>query len=165
MRKAEKLRIEENEPDYNITQSGLVRMQNELENLKKNVRPRAIEDVRTTLEMGDLSENAGYQEAKARLRRINTRILTLDDRIKKALVIEEGSGKSGKIRLGSTVTISANNKKITYQIVGPQEANPSRGRISHVSPLGSELLGKQAGDRAIVKAGGKEVEYEILEVE
>lgn len=122
-----------------------------------------IQEVRRLAEMGDFSENAGYQIAKGTLRRINDRIVTLEERIKTAIPIEQGT-KDGTIRVGSTVTVETNQKPMIFEIVGSMETNPSRGRISHRSPLGVALLGHVAGDEVILKTPEREVVYRVIDV-
>ncbi len=152
--------------DYNLTPAAIERMKRELERLKKHDQPTAIAEVQRTGAMGDFSENAAYQMAKSGLRRINNRILTLEDRINHAIPIAPTSNAFGQISLGSTVVLQTKTREVTYEIVGPQETNPARGRISHVSPLGAVLIGKSVGDVVrIPTRDGQAAEYKILKVE
>ena len=148
-------------PAY-LTQTGLDRLVQTIKDLEENQLPQAIEDTRTTAEHGDFSENAEYQEAKHRMRRIHARLFYLKERLKRVRVIEKD--ESDKIQLGSTVILESEGKQKTYEIVGPHETNPMHGRISHVSPLGRKLIGKSMGDRVILSVKDKEVEYCIREV-
>lgn len=150
--------------DDHLTVSAMRRLARDLHDLEKVQRPKAVEDLIRAREMGDLSENAAYSEAKGRLARIDGRIFSLKDRLKNAVVIEPGADASGRVRIGSTVVVSAGGARRTYEIVGSQETSPSRGRISHLSPLGSVLLGRVAGDEVIVKTQKKNVVYRIEEV-
>lgn len=126
-------------------------------------KPHALAELQRTQEMGDLSENFGYQEAKARLRHINGRILTLEERLKTAVTIEAGTAADGIIRIGSTVTIETSGKRSTFQILGSQEANPLKGNISYLSPLGSLLMGHSVGDEVTLKTS-RDIAYTIVEV-
>lgn len=135
------------EPDRYLTPQAIQRLRDELGRLEKTERPAAAAEVRRAGEMGDFSENAGYQAAKAHLRRVNARILSLQEKLKYAIPIAHGSD-DGLVRIGSTVEIEAGGKAVTYAILGSQESDPSRGRISYLSPLGSALIGKRAGDEA-----------------
>lgn len=165
-RKSEQLHQSKQVPeDRYLTASAIKRMKLEVKNLIKQERPTAAAEVRRLAELGDFSENAAYQMAKGQLRRINARITTLEERLKSAIPIDEGSGTSGKIRIGSTVVLSAGGREMTYQVLGSQETNPAKGFISYLSPLGSLLLGHAAGDTVVLKAGGKEVEYKIMEIQ
>lgn len=145
-----------------LTAQGIQKLKDELERLERYDHPQAVDDVHRFGEMGDRSENAEYQEAKFRLSRTDGRIFSIKDRLKRAVVIQ--SDASDKIQLGSTVVLHVNNQEKTYLIVGPQEANPTQGRISYVSPLGSELLGHGAGEEVTIKTANGETMYKILEV-
>lgn len=162
-RRSQALQIRE-ENDNLITADKLERLKRDLEDLEKNQRQKIVEDLVFAREQGDLSENAEYQDAKAKLGRMDGRIFNLKERIKNAQVIERPSGPSGKINIGSTVTVVSDGKEKTYQIVGTQESNPSRGMISHRSPLGEALLGHAAGEKVLVEINGVPVGYSILRV-
>lgn len=138
-------------------------MKDDLERLTKKERPETIREVQRTAEMGDFSENFAYQQAKHALRRINDRILTLEEKLKVAIPIKMGSS-DGRIRIGSTVTVETNGKSMTFEIVGSSETNPSRGRISHASPLGSALLGHVVGDEVLLGRGEKQTAYLVKTV-
>lgn len=138
-------------------------MKKERERLLKE-RPAAAEEVARTAAMGDLSENAAYTAAKYHLRRLNDRITTIEEKLKFAIVINEGTDSSGKIRIGSTVTVEVNGKQMTFEILGSHETNPSRGRISYLSPIGAALIDHVAGDVVTVKINDRAVVYRILEV-
>lgn len=142
--------------DHYVTPEKLQRMKDQLITLRDHERPKTLEDVVRTREMGDLSENAGYQIAKAKLRGIDNKILTLEERIKTAVLIESGPDASGRIRIGSTVTLVIAGQEVTYQILGVAESNPARGHISHLSPLGKVLLGRRVGDVVTAVEGGPE---------
>ena len=147
-----------------LTPEAVDRLKNTLHSLEKIDRPKIVEDLSHALTLGDFSENAEYQDAKARLARIDGRIFGLKERIKNAIVIDRG-GADGSIRLGSTVKFNLAGKEKTYEILGPQEANPSRGKISHLSPLGAALIGKKTGDRfGYIAPDGSTNLIEILQV-
>ncbi len=150
--------------DTYLSATAIARLKEELERLEKRERSKAAEDVSRLKEMGDLSENAAYQEAKFLLRRINGRIESIKERLKRAVVIDEGAGAGGVVRVGATVTIRVNEQEKTYQIVGSQEADPSHGRISHLSPLGQLLMGKRVGDSVMREVNGKNAISEIIKV-
>jgi transcription elongation factor GreA len=163
-RKSEIWRNAKQTDDHFFTPAALERMKADLERLTKKERGTAAEEVHRTKQMGDLSENAGYQEAKATLRRINDRITTLEARIKHAVVIEKGE-QDGKIRIGSTVTLYVNGKQTTFTILGSHETSPGKGRISHLSPLGKLLLGRHEGEQVTLHLDGRAIEYGIVKVE
>lgn len=161
-RRSEILQSTKKISDNYLTKEKIKKLQSELQDLEKNQRLAAANEVRRLAELGDFSENAAYQIAKWRLRQINSRITSLQERIKNAIPIETPT--SGKIAIGSTVTVETTGRQFTYQILGSQETNPSRGQISHLSPIGMALLGHREGDLITVKIQSKNVEYRILEI-
>lgn len=147
--------------DAFLSVGAIAGLKTELERLEKE-RPKAADDVARYKEMGDLSENAAYTEAKFHLRRLNGRIDSIKERLKRAIVMPEGTDASGTVRVGATVTIRSDRGEKTYQVVGSQEADPSRGRISHLSPLGQLLMNKKVGDTVRREIDGKDVAYDIV---
>lgn len=150
--------------DAHLTAGAIEGLKRELRRLEGRERRKAAEEVARTKEMGDLSENAAYSDAKAQLRRINDRILSIKERLRRAIVIPAGAGGSGIVGIGSTVLLRVDGDEKSYEIVGSQETNPGRGRISHLSPLGQALLGRRAGDRVTRIVNGREVIYEIVQI-
>jgi transcription elongation factor GreA len=146
-----------------LTKEGLEKIHHQLVDLEIRHK-QAVKDTQTTGEFGDFSENAEYQEAKHRLRSIASRMTILKERLKNVVVIDKNQGDNIHIQLGSTVVLKMNTHTLTFEIVGPQEANPMRGRISHLSPLGSHLIGHTAGETISVVTAGDELVYNILEV-
>ena len=147
-----------------LTEESVNRLKKTLYELENIERPKIVVDLAHAITLGDFSENAEYQDAKARLSRIDGRIFGMKERIKHAIVITSGS-PDGKIGLGSTVDLIINGKQKTYRILGPQEADPSKGRISHLSPLGSALMGKSVGDIVDYKTpDGLPSQVEVVEV-
>lgn len=163
-RKSELERLQRQEIDHYLTPQKIANMQRELEDLVKRQRGPAADEVGRTAQMGDLSENAAYQFAKQNLRRINDRITMLEERLKHAIPIDQTTN-NGKIRIGSTVTLKTGDQELTFEILGSSETNPSRGRISHSSPLGVALIGKAVGDVATLKTPRGETRYEILQID
>jgi len=147
--------------DPHLTPGKFDALKKQLDLLLRIDRPPAIREVKRLAEMGDFSENAAYQIAKGRLRWINERILTIEDRVKKAVIIKPNSNDS-RVQLGSQVTVSIGGQGKIYTILGSTETDPGQGVISHNSPLGKALMGKRAGDIFSVLLGGKEVKIEIL---
>lgn len=147
-----------------LTKEAVERMKKTLARLEKQELPQAIEDTRRTGEFGDFSENAEYQEAKHRMRGLHARIFSLKEKLKHAIEIVPGSD-GGFVRLGSTVTLETNGKQKVFQIVGPQETDPRRGRISHLSPLGATLLNHGVGDTITLHTEKGEVHYAIIKLE
>ncbi|PIR48029.1 transcription elongation factor GreA [Candidatus Uhrbacteria bacterium CG10_big_fil_rev_8_21_14_0_10_50_16] len=148
IRKAEQERLENQIVDHHMTAGKLERLKAELARLQRE-HPEAKEEMQRTAEEGDFSENAGYQDAKRRLRGMNSRMLRLQERISQAVVINDGP-TDGTVGIGSTVVLKNTQGERTFRIVGAQEVDLSKGRISHVSPLGAALLGKRPGDSVTV---------------
>ena len=146
-----------------LTPAGIKRLEETLHDLQKNQLPPAIADVQRTGEMGDFSENAAYQEAKARMRHIHSRIAILKDRLSRAQIIKYAP--SGFVEIGSTVVLKINGEEKTFEIVGPSETNPTHGRISHLSPLGAALMNHAKRDQVKLQTGDKEIVYEIINVQ
>ncbi len=148
--------------DLHITKQKYERMQRDLADLLNRQRAEAVAEVRRTGEMGDFSENAGYQIAKGTLRRINTRIEILQDRIARAVIIPDGP--STTVRIGSVVTVRMNDREQTLHILGSQESNPSRGAISRNSPIGKALIGAHVGDTVDVALANRTVTVAVLTI-
>lgn len=142
--------------------AGLQSMKDELQNRIKVQRPDIAQKISDAKEMGDLSENFAYHEAKEQQAQNETRIVQLQEMIVDAVVVEERSG--GKIGLGSTFVAEVNGVKKTFEIVGANEADPMSGKISNVSPLGSTFMGAAEGDSVDITLPNGTSTYNILEV-
>lgn len=151
-------------PDRLVSPEKLRSMERALARIMDEELPQASKDVAAAKEMGDFSENAAYTEAKARLRRLQSRAASLKDRIAHAEVIERGAAPDGSVRVGATVRVRVNGREKTFEILGSQETDPGAGRISHASPLGALLLGRKAGETVVLTRDGRNIAYEILEV-
>lgn len=149
--------------DPHISESKFCELKNKLQKLKNVSRFQAMSEVARLAEMGDFSENHAYQMAKGRLRGINARILELEDYFKYVVVIKSGASKS-QVSLGATVKLRQDGKDKAYQILGPLEADPLQGIISHKSPIGSALMSKRVGDIFTVQLANKTVTIEILAI-
>jgi transcription elongation factor GreA len=148
---------------FTVTAAGLQRLKDQLARLEKEL-PEMIAEVERTKGHGDFSENAAYQDAKHTMRRTHSRVASIKDRIKRAVIIEQGANDSGTVQLGSTVVLEAGGRQVTFEILGPHEADPSRGRISDQSPLGQALLNHVVGDQVTLTVQAGEVVYRILEI-
>ena len=147
---------------HHVTADGLAAAQAELEELRTVKRPQVILRVKNARELGDLRENAEYQEARNEQSFLEGRVQALEDLIRRARVIE--AGEKGLVALGSTVRVAVEGEESTFHIVGSTEADPANGRISNASPVGKALLGHRAGDAVTAQLPGREVEYRIVEV-
>ena len=139
-----KQELQEDEPLY-LTSEAIEKMKRQLERIEETELPQAIEDVRRTGEFGDFSENAEYQEAKGRMRRLHDQVTTIKEKLKIAITIESSS--NGIVQMGSWVVLDANDgTRKTFHIVGPEEADPVKGKLSFKSPLGAKLMGRHVGE-------------------
>lgn len=141
----------------NLTKAGKAELEQELANLIAQ-RPAIAERIATARAFGDLSENQEYTDARAEQKVVENRILEIQDTLKNAVLIK--TRKSDKVNIGSTVNISVGGKDFTYSVVGPVEANPLEGKISHESPIGKELLGRKVGDE--FSFNGKQVKIKSV---
>ncbi len=150
-----------------LTVRGAERMRVELHDLKAVQRPAIIAAIAEARAHGDLSENAEYHAAKERQSFIEGRIADLDGKISNSEIIDPTTlDADGRCVFGATVDLEDVEKglKVTYQIVGEDEADIKQGKISINSPIARSLIGKSAGDVAEVQAPGGVREYEILDV-
>jgi transcription elongation factor GreA len=147
-----------------MTRQGFDRLQQELDHLKREERPRIIKAIAEARAHGDLSENAEYHAAKERQGFIEGRIRELESKLGAAEVLEPPRD-GDRITFGSTVRLrGADGKELRYQIVGSDEADPAAGRVSILSPLARTLIGKEVGDEVKVQAPGGAKTYEVLAV-
>jgi transcription elongation factor GreA len=147
-----------------MTQQGFDRLQQELDHLKREERPRIIKAIAEARAHGDLSENAEYHAAKERQGFIEGRIRELESKLGAAEVIEPPRD-GDRITFGSTVRLrGADGKELRYQIVGSDETDPAAGRVSILSPLARTLIGKEVGDEVKVQAPGGAKTYEVMGV-
>jgi len=149
-----------------LTKQGLDALRTELGELRDVKRPKIVERLAYARSQGDLSENADYQSAKEELEFLDGRIDELEEVVKTASVVS-GNGKAGKdgIGVGTKVTVKVNGEKTVFDIVGEWEADPVNKKISHDSPLGMALSGKNVGDKVEVEAPAGKLQYEILAIE
>jgi transcription elongation factor GreA len=146
-----------------VSAEGLKKIQNELEQLKTVDRQKVAERIHAAMEFGDFTENSELEQAKNDQAFLEGRILTLEQMVKNAVLIDEKSHHE-TVEIGSHVMVEAEGSKEQYVIVGSAEAAPSEGRISNESPVGKALMGHRAGEtvRLVVPAGA--VEMKILAV-
>ena len=136
-----------------ITVSGLRNLKEELENLKNVQRPKVVEAIAEARSHGDLKENAEYHAAKEQQALIESRVIAINDLIARANVIDVTKiENTGKVIFGATVKLEdlETNKKITYKLVGQDEADIKKNLIFFKSPIGKALIGKDRGEMVIV---------------
>ncbi|MGD8473720.1 MAG: transcription elongation factor GreA [Anaerolineae bacterium] len=148
-----------------LTPEGYKKLEEELEYLKNVRRPEVAAAIHEAKMDGDVSENAGYEEAKRQQGFLEGRIITVETMLRNAVLIET-NGASDTVILGSRVTVVEDGfDPETYTIVGSAEANPGDGRISNESPLGKALMGHRVGDLVSFKAPGGTVEMKLISIE
>ncbi|MDD2680966.1 MAG: GreA/GreB family elongation factor [Patescibacteria group bacterium] len=149
--------------DYSFSQTKYKELELTLARLLQR-RPKEAKEVKRLAEMGDFSENVGYQMAKGRLRGLNQRILDIEDSLKKADIVIVNNNTS-QVQIGHKVTITSDGIKKMYTILGASESNPAAGVISASSPLGSALLNKKIGDEFDLEINGKSKHYFLINIE
>jgi transcription elongation factor GreA len=148
-----------------LTPEGYEKLEEELHFLKTVRRPEIAHAIHDAKMDGDVSENAGYEEAKRQQAFLEGRIITIEAMLQNAVIIES-NGPSDTVILGAQVTVAEEGfEPETYTIVGSAEANPGDGRISNESPLGKALMGHRVGDKVAFVTPGGPVEMEILHIE
>lgn len=148
-----------------LTPEGYQKLEEELHHLMTVRRPEVASAIHEAKMDGDVSENAGYEEAKRQQAFLEGRIMTLKGMLNHAVIIE-ANGPSDRVVLGSRVTVVEDGlDPESYVIVGSAEANPSDGRISNESPLGNALMGRRVGDLVSFDTPGGLVEMELLSIE
>tara|TARA_Y100001970_G_scaffold45684_2_gene57311 strand:+ start:5427 stop:5900 length:474 start_codon:yes stop_codon:yes gene_type:complete len=150
-----------------MTDNSYKLLEEELKTLKSEDRPNVIKAIAEAREHGDLSENAEYHAAKEQQSFIEGRILEIEDKLRRAEVINPSLIKSDKIIFGATIDLfdENSNSEISFKIVGVDETNVEKGLISVSSPVARSLMGKSVGDIAEVNTPGGKTVYEILKIE
>lgn len=149
-----------------LTSEGLEKLEKELEYLKTVKRQEVAAEIKVALGYGDLSENSEYDEAKNKQAQMEIRIVEIEAMLKNAKVIDETEISTDTVSVGCTVTVFdiEFDEEIKYSIVGSTEADPSNGKISDESPVGSALLGKKVGDIVEVPAPAGSIELKVVEI-
>ena len=150
-----------------ITLRGAEKLKEELHRLKTVDRPWVIQAIAEARAQGDLSENAEYDAAKDRQGFIEGRIQDIESKLSMASVIDpKGLNAEGKVVFGSTVELEDEDSgdRVTYQIVGEDEADLKLGLVNISSPIARAMIGKESGDVAVVQAPGGQRRYEIIQV-
>ncbi len=155
-----------NQPIY-LTEDGLQKVKAELEYLVTVRRREVAQMIAEAKAEGDISENAGYDEAKTAQDFLEGKIRELENILKHAQLITEDAAPANVVAIGRTVVIQEEHMdtKETYTIVGSREADPGNGRVSNESPMGKALLGKKAGQKVKVESPGGQIAFKIIKVE
>jgi transcription elongation factor GreA len=147
-----------------MTVEGEAALRTELDHLVKVVRPGIIESIATAREHGDLKENAEYHAAREQQSFAEGRIQAIQSKLSHSQVVDISKIPQGcRVIFGSTVTMINldTDTKVTYRIVGDDEASVKEGKISYQSPIARAMISKEIGDIVVVKAPSGDVEYEI----
>ncbi|MBM7583331.1 transcription elongation factor GreA [Caldicoprobacter guelmensis] len=152
--------------DTILTQEGVAKLEEELRYLKTVKRKEVAERIKQAIAFGDLSENSEYDEAKNEQAFIEGRIVTLENLLRNAKVIDDDDISTDVVSIGSTVKLLdvETNDVMEYTIVGSTEANPAENRISNKSPVGKALLGKPVGAVVDVHVPDGVIKFKILEI-
>lgn len=149
-----------------LTKEGLEKLQGEYRSLLQQKR-QLTEEVSKAAAMGDLRENAEYHAARERLQHVAARLAQLDGTLQRVRLIDDLQVKTGEARVGMAVTLEEEEtrERVTYQLVGPEEADPMRGKLSIASPLGKTLLGRKKGERFTLTLPRAVVPYRLIDVQ
>ena len=151
-------------PNY-LTPEGETKLIAELETLKGPRRDELALRLRSAIQMGDLSENADYHKAKEDQGFLEGRIQEIEAILRNPVIIEKTQAR-GVVSIGSFVTIQERDlDPETYHLVGPTEADPRNGKISHESPIGSALMDKKVGDFAEAETPGGKIKFKVVKIE
>jgi len=149
-----------------ITKEGYEALKKELEYLKKVERPKNIKAIEEARAHGDITENAEFEAAKDRQAFIDGRLSDLEYKLGRADIIDSKTLSKDRAVFASSVVLENidTGENVKYQLVGPDEANIEKGRISVSSPLGKVIIGKKPGNEIILQAPGGKRSYELVEI-
>ena len=149
-----------------ITKEGFEALKNDLEYLKKVERPKNIKAIEEALSHGDLSENAEFDAAKDRQAFVDARLNELEYKLSRAEIIDPQTLPKDRVVFASSVVLEniETGENVTYQLVGPDESNIEKGRISVSSPLGKAIIGKKPGDEITIEVPGGKRSFELLKI-
>jgi transcription elongation factor GreA len=150
------------EPRIPFTEDGYKKIIEEKAKLLAE-RPEAVDHLRKSREMGDLSENGYYKASRARLSFLDARIRRIERLVKLGVIVK--SVNSGRVEIGSTVTLTDGKVQFIYTIVGGYESDPTKNTVSYISPIGKALIGRKLSDQISVSAPAGIKKYTILKIE
>jgi transcription elongation factor GreA len=151
------------QPNY-LTPEGEAKLKAELEELKGPRREELAARLRSAIQMGDLSENADYHKAKEDQGFLEGRIQELEAILRNSAIIEKSTSRD-IVSIGDHITIQEEGfEPETYYLVGPTEADPRNGKISHESPIGKALMDKKVGEVVEAEAPGGKIKFKILKI-
>lgn len=148
-----------------LTADGLAKLRAELDHLLTVRRPQVASRIQQSKEFSSTSENADYDEAKNEQAFVEGRILTIENMLRNAAIIQEDHANHETVRLGSTVKVrTEDDEDEEYEIVGSAEANPRQGKISNESPVGRALLGRHPGDQVEIAVPSGLMKLTVVEI-
>lgn len=148
---------------YYVSKEGLADLQKQLIDLRDVKRREIAERIKEAKSLGDLSENAEYQEAKEAQSINEGRILEIEELLRRATLIQK-KGKLDRVEIGSTVEVKNTTKQRVFTIVGSEEADPEKGLISNESPLGQAFIGRKIGEEVEIEVPIGTIKYKILSI-
>jgi len=149
-------------PNY-LTPAGAKQLADELQHLMGVERPKVVREVAEAAAQGDRSENAEYIYGKKRLREIDRRVRFLTQRLDAAVVVRPEELSGDLVRFGAVVVVAdEDGQQKKYRLVGPDESDPSNGKLSFQSPIGQALMKRRVGDVVVVRRPAGEIELEII---
>jgi transcription elongation factor GreA len=152
--------------DVLLTPEGLEKLKGELEYLTNDKRREVAERIKHAREFGDISENSEYDDAKNEQAMLEQRIVQLEERLRRARIIEPEDVPAGVVAVGTRVRLKDidANETIEYVIVGSAEANPREQKLSNESPVGRAIIGRKKGETVDVAAPRGSLKYKIMDV-
>ena len=148
-----------------ITVEGLEKLKKELNNLETVKRRELAERLREAISFGDLSENFAYQQAKEDQNFLESKVMELKNLIKKSQIIKKEK-QTNKVQVSSVISVESFSKeKLKFEIVGSEETDPEKNKISFESPLGKAFLNKTVGEIIEVETPSGKISYKILKIE
>ena len=148
------------------TKEGFQKLKDELEYLKTTRRAEVGQMLKEARSFGDLSENSEYDEARDQQAKVESRIAELEYLIKNGVVMSDEDAAKNIISIGTTVTIKySDGREVTYDLVGSNEVEPLKHRISDLSPIGMALIGHKEGDAVVINTPSGEKEITIVSFE
>jgi transcription elongation factor GreA len=149
-----------------MSRQGHQQLKDELDQLERVERHEVVKAIEIARAHGDLSENAEYHAAKERQGMIEGRIMDLNDKLGRAEVIDCTKVSLERAVFGTVVTLMDmdTDEEVSYQLLGPEEADVKKGSISVMSPLGRSILGKEVGDEVVTKTPGGVREFEVVDI-
>ena len=154
---------------YYVTEEGLVALENELEHMKTVRRKEVAEKIKVALSFGDLSENSEYDEAKNDQAMVEARIADLEVMLKNSVVIDESELTNEAVHIGSRIEVeitspAGEKSKREFKIVGSNEADPRKGKISDESAVGKALIGQKPGQTVEVETPAGIAKYKVVTI-